>query len=319
MSFPKVLLFTAVALFGVIGLMAVFKNKDNQSHITKDAIEAEAVYIDPMDQEEAAQLLSDEELPQANRIAMLFHTSKLRQLPIVDTIIYSSRVPWIKGRPAWIADYANEYDTSTHFISRSLSRREDYNYFKIANGDRFNVFKNNYPFEFHLLIDQSRLKCWFYYIDKSKDERVLLNVYNVGLGREDQHALSGSLTPIGKYSLGKRVAVYKPGVMGFYNNERVEMIRTFGTRWIPFDEELSNCSEPAKGLGIHGVPWMEGVNNSFTEDASTISKNLSDGCIRFRTEDIEEIYAITVTKPTVIEIVPSFEEAVLPASNEAEY
>ncbi len=319
MSFPKVLVITAILLFGGIGLLSLFKSKNAPSQGEAEASLVKQSHVENMENEERGLTLSDEELPTANRIDMLFNTSKHRQLPIVETVTYSSRVSWIKGRPAWIADYASEFETSTHFISRSLSRKANYGYFKVANGDRFNVLKKDHPHEFYLLVDQSRLKCWFYYVDKVKDERVLLNVYNVGLGREDSNALSGSLTPIGKYSLGDRVAVYKPGVMGFYNSERVEMMRTFGTRWIPFEEELANCSEPAKGFGIHGAPWIEEVNSHLIEDATTIGQYDSDGCIRFRTEDIEEIYAITITKPTVIEIVPSFEAASLPASTEAEY
>ena len=35
------------------------------------------------------------------------------------------------------------------------------------------------------------------------------------------------------------------------------MIRVFGTRWIPFEEELDDTTASAKGLGIHGVPWTE--------------------------------------------------------------
>ncbi len=320
MSFPKVLILSAVVLFGAIGTLAVVKkNKSKQEGEQSSLGELAQEISQSLTTEKARpERLADSELPYANRIDRLFTLSSQMQLPIVETVTYRSQADWIKGRPAWIADYASHYDTSTHFISRSLSRQKKYDYFKVANGNKFNVLRSDKEVEFYLLVDLERAKCWFYYLDKGADERVLLKVYDVGLGRPNEQAFSGFLTPIGKYSLGGRIASYKPGVQGFFNNERVEMIRTFGTRWIPFEEELGQCSEPAQGFGIHGVPWIESTNGQLVEDISSLGKYDSDGCIRFSTEDIEEIYAITVTKPTVIEIVPAFEEAELPGSKEAE-
>jgi len=61
--------------------------------------------------------------------------------PAVETVSYSSRVPWIQGRPAWLADYASYYQTTRHFIARSLNHKSDYFSQKVAPGDRFNVLK----------------------------------------------------------------------------------------------------------------------------------------------------------------------------------
>jgi len=40
----------------------------------------------------------------------------------------------------------------------------------------------------------------------------------------------------------------------------------------------------------------------------------SDGCIRLATPDMEELFAVIVTKPTVIEIVKDFNDARLPGT-----
>ena len=251
-------------------------------------------------------------LPDADRIRQLFATDSSK-LPIVETVSYTSRVPWIQGRPAWIADYASHYGTSRHFIARSLNKKADYLTQKISPGDRFNVFKKDKNIQFHLVADLSRCKLWFYYIDVDSNERVLLKTYPIGIGRPDPKRKSGSLTPTGKYSFGDKVVIYKPGNLGYFQDQQIEMIRVFGTRWIPFGQEIEGCTEPAKGLGLHGAPWTEDPETHvWTEDKSKIGKCDSDGCIRLSAEDIEEIFSIVITKPTTIELVKDFRDAKLP-------
>jgi hypothetical protein len=248
-------------------------------------------------------------LPDANRIASLFATDASK-LPIVETVSYTSRVPWIQGRPAWVADYASYYNTSRHFIARSLNKKVDYFTQKIGPGDRFNVFRKDKNIQFYLVGDLSRCRIWFYYIDLDLNERVLLKTYSMGVGRAEPKKESGNLTPIGKYSFGDKVALYKPTTMGFYQDQQIELIRIFGTRWIPFDQEIEGCTEPSKGFGIHGAPWVEDpTTHKWVEDLSPIGKYESDGCIRLSGEDIEEIFAIVITKPTVIELVTDFYDA----------
>jgi hypothetical protein len=243
------------------------------------------------------------DVPEVDRIPQLFALDS-SELPIVETVSFTSRVPWLKDRPAWIADYASHYETSRHFIARSLNRKTDYFTQKVQPGDRFNVFKPGKEIQFHLLVDLSKARMWFYYLDGA--EKVLLKTYRVGLGKKDSHRSSGFLTPTGKYGLGEKVAIYKPGVTGFFQDKKTEMIRVFGTRWLPFEKEVEGCSEPAKGFGIHGVPWIEGANGELVEDLGKLGTYDSDGCIRMASEDIEEIFAIVLTKPTTVEIVKEF-------------
>ncbi len=89
------------------------------------------------------------------------------------------------------------------------------------------------------------------------------------------------------------------------------MIRVFGTRWIPFEKEIEGCSEPAKGFGLHGLPWTSDPTSGALVE-SKMSRYDSDGCIRLAQEDIEEIFSIVITKPTTVELVRDFHEAKLP-------
>lgn len=334
MSFPKLVGFIAVVLFGLIALAALFKGGDQQEELLVTALgspveieleleEEPAVPSYPIAEEPDNALLTDstphssDGLPEADRIAELFNTRGPR-LPFVDTVTYKSRVDWQKGRPAWLSDYAGYYKTSRHFIARSLNGKADYLKQNVANGDKFNVFKKDINLSFYLVVDTSRCKMWFYAYDKDTNERTLLKTYRVGLGRLDSSRVSGILTPLGRYDLGERVGIYKPKSIGFFNGEKTEMVRIFGTRWIPFEKEYEDSTEAAKGYGIHGVPWVLNQHGDFVAEEDSIGKYESDGCIRLATDDMEELFAIVITKPTTIELVRNFHEAHLPGVEKQE-
>lgn len=311
----KKLLVAALLLFVLIGVAAWVKNQRTGVASVEEGL-IEEVVLDPPSLPPPPSVVGAPRVAkrsEKDQIQRLFALDSSK-LPIVETVSYTSRVPWLKGRPAWVSDYATHYDTSRHFIARSLNRSLDYFSQKISPGDRFNVFRRDKNIEFHLLVDLSSCRLWFYYVDQDTHERVLLKTYVVGVGRISQERESGCLTPIGTYSLGERVAVYQPGVTGFFQGERCEMIRIFGTRWIPFAKEVEGCSEEARGLGLHGAPWiLDPTTGKLREDRSTLGCASSDGCIRLASEDIEEIFAIIVSrKPTCIQIVHTFEEAKLP-------
>ena len=248
-------------------------------------------------------------IPEVDRMKELFNLSPPK-LPIVETVTYSSRVNWQKGKSAWLADYASHFKTSRHFIARSLNQKPDYFKQNLKEGDRFNVFKPDVNFAFHFVLDLSLLKLLFYYVDLDTQQAELIKTYVVSAGRKDSESPSGSLTPLGVYSLGDKVAVYDSKKVGFYQGEKTELIKIFGTRWIPFDKEIKDCTAPAKGLGLHGMPWIEDpFMKDFREDLSSLGSHSSDGCIRLKTEDVEEIYSIIITRPTTIEIVKNYQHS----------
>lgn len=307
MSFPRILLLGSLGLFLVIGATAGIKKLFFSPKTEKVAALPVQKVAPPAPQTPVVSepLQREADLPQVDRIQQLF-TTKGEKLPIVETITYVSNVSWLKGRPAWIGDYAGFYSTSRHFIARSLNGRPDYFTQTVSSGSKFNVFRKDRNFQFHLLVDLSLCKMAFYYIDLDTNERVLLKTYKVGLGKKTNGAAE-TLTPLGKYALGDKIAVYKPGIMGLFQDKQVEMIKVFGTRWIPFGKELG------KGLGIHGAPWsFDQKSGRWVEDRAVIGQYNSDGCIRLAFEDMEEVFAIVITKPTVIEIVKQFKDAKLP-------
>lgn len=336
MNISKLFFIVAFLLFGVIAVKAVLK-KDKVHHsetVVVDISKPIAVnfedevrsinHVEVQPEENITQFFNnkeekdasiharkDEDLPKGDRIEELFRKVNPK-LPIVETITYKSKVDWLKGRPAWISDYAAYYKTSRHFIARSLNGKRDYFKQNVALGDRFNVFKLDKDLSFYLVIDTTRSKMWLYYYDKGAGEKVLLKVYDVGLGRVDNLQASGLLTPLGQYRLGEKVAIYKPGKTGLYQGNKVEMMRIFGTRWIPFEEEIGECTAPAKGLGIHGAPWTENAKNELVENTAGIGKYESDGCIRLKSDDMEEIFAIILTRPSYVILVKDFFDANVP-------
>lgn len=313
MTIPKLLALLALSLLIAIGAAAWLKKDKKKRPAAQVVAVAKAIEV-PIEVEapkvKAAKPSSkrgESDLPSANRINEFFNKAEPK-FPFVETITYRSRVPWQKGRPAWLSDYASHYSTSRHFIARSLHGKPDYFKQDIAEGDRFNVLRPNKEIEFYLLIDISRCHLWFYVIDKATKEKTLVKDYVVGLGREKAESASGLLTPLGTYSLGDRIAIYKPTMTGLHGNKKVEMITIFGSRWIPFEKEIANTTAPAKGLGIHGLPWKQQAGQ-LVEDRSSLGHYASDGCVRLATEDVEELFAILITRPTRVELVRDFYQA----------
>jgi len=304
-------------VFTLIGVIACFKKGglfqkktpidensaslfDEQSQLLNEARERSSELLKPVEDE-----VSDGEVDQIWR----FFVSGKDRFPIVETLHYKSRVSWLKGRPAWVADYAAHYATSRHFIARSLSGKRDYSAQKVSVGDRFNVFSLNKNVTFHLVVDLSRCKMWFYYHDLDANEQELIKTYKVGLGRLDSSSHFSSLTPKGRFLLGDNVAIYKPGVKGYFQGEEVEMVQVFGTRWIPFADEVSGEGEDPRGYGFHGAPWIfDEEKDAYRESVETIEKYESDGCIRLKQDDIEELYSIVITKPTIVEVVTDYKQ-----------
>lgn len=314
MSFSKILVGLALLLFLGVGVLGYIKKNG------VDALTAEAL---PKKEEKRVvervhetKQIAEENIAPTDKIR-LFFSKGMDKLPIVETITYTSRVDWLKGRPAWIADYASQYETSRHFIARSLNGKPDYLTQKVAPGDKFNVFRKDKNINFYLLVDLKNCTMDFYYLDLDLDERVFLKSYPVGVGRLDSFSPSGSLTPTGKFSLGSKVAIYSPGVEHYFQNQKTHMIEVFGTRWIPFEKEIENCTDSAKGYGIHGVPcFYDAEKGVLSEMENVLGTYSSDGCIRLRKDDVEELFAIILTKPAIVEIVKDKSKLVLPMARE---
>ena len=193
-------------------------------------------------------------LPEKDQIDRLFALDSSK-LPVVETIVYTSQVSWLPGRYAWLGDYADHYATSKHFIARSLNCNKDNFNQKIFPGDKFNIFIPTKEIQFHLVVDVSRNKMWFYCYDVAAEEKFLLKTYAVNIGNKCFDASTGTLKATGTYRLGDKVAVYTPGIMGYFHNQKVEMMRIFGTRWLPL-KAATTVADDCVGYGIHGLPWV---------------------------------------------------------------
>ena len=64
-------------------------------------------------------------------------------------------------------------------------------------------------------------------------------------------------------------------MQGYFQGQEVEMIQAFGTRWIPFAEELSGEGDNYKGYGLHGLPWVyDSETETYQETKETIEELL---------------------------------------------
>ncbi len=325
----KLFLIGAAVLFSLLGCVALIKKMGSRPAVQVAApvqlpaaqpiAETPVVSVPAAIESAAARPAASpqDDFPQIDRIFQLF-TLGPTKFPIVETLTYCSSVPWLKGRPAWLSDYAAHYATSRHFIARSLNGKSDYFSQKVSEGSRFNVFRTDKRMQFYLLVDCARCKMGFYYVDLDTNERILIKTYSVGLGRLQPQSPSGTLTPLGRYSLGNRIAVYTPGVQGYYQDQKVEMVSVFGTRWIPFDQEVERVSAPAKGYGLQGAPLvLDPQTGQYRESRDCIGAYASNGCIQLAQEDIEEIFSVVVSKPAFVEIVKDFHDAKLPGKEVA--
>lgn len=118
-------------------------------------------------------------------------------------------------------------------------------------------------------------------VDKSDFQLTLLidgqyvKQYDVGIGKDDK-------TPVGKFEVAEKLI--KPvwysgdGVYPYGHPKNV-----LGTRWIGLKDKPG-----LYGYGIHG-----------TAEPESIGKSESNGCVRLRNEDVEEIYAFVTTATRV--------------------
>ncbi len=111
----------------------------------------------------------------------------------------------------------------------------------------------------------------------------LFTVYEIGIGRLGK-------TPSGRFTVGEKIE--NPD----YRSPEGKMIHAgqpgneLGTRWMRLVAAPGSAAAP-EGYGIHGTPHEESV-----------SRSLSNGCIRMRNHDAEELFLIVPAgTPVVIE------------------
>ncbi len=157
---------------------------------------------------------------------------------------------------------AQKFHTSYAFIMRINNKSRTL----IRIGERLKILKG----ELSLLVDKSDYTL-----------TILLNghfikQYPVGIGKADK-------TPVGEFIVDNKLinpTWYSPdGVYPYGDPNNV-----LGTRWIGFEDR-----NDLYGYGIHG-----------TSDPDSIGKDMSNGCIRMRNENVEELFDFVKPKTRVV-------------------
>ncbi len=157
---------------------------------------------------------------------------------------------------------ASKYNTNYEFIVRINNKHRT----SIKVGERLKILKGNVT----VLVDKSD-----YTLTLLLDGR-FIKQYPVGTGKSDK-------TPVGKFIVDNKLinpVWYSPdGIYQFGDPNNI-----LGTRWIGFEDKKG-----LYGYGIHG-----------TTDPSSIGKEMSNGCIRLRNEDVEDLFDYVKPKLTVV-------------------
>jgi len=161
-----------------------------------------------------------------------------------------------------LARIAKKFNISYAFIMRINNKSRTL----IKIGERLKILKG----ELSLLVDKSDYTL-----------TILLNghfirQYPVGIGKSDK-------TPVGVFIVDNKLinpTWYSPEGVYQYGHPK----NVLGTRWIGFEDK-----DGLYGYGIHG-----------TADPGSIGKNRSNGCIRLKNKNVEELFDFVKAKTRVV-------------------
>ena len=157
---------------------------------------------------------------------------------------------------------ASKYNTNYEFIVRINNKHRT----SIRVGERLKILKGDVT----VLVDKSD-----YTLTLLLDGH-FIKQYPVGTGKSGK-------TPEGKFIIDNKLVnpvwYSSDGIYQFGDPENV-----LGTRWIGFEDKKG-----LDGYGIHG-----------TTDPNSIGKEMSNGCIRLRNEDVEDLFDYVKPKVTVV-------------------
>jgi tetratricopeptide (TPR) repeat protein len=107
-----------------------------------------------------------------------------------------------------------------------------------------------------------------FFLVVSLQNGLYLSSYEVGLGKDDK-------TPLGEFTIADRLI--NPD--WYFEGRKIKFgdpEHKIGTRWLAFDNKPG-----ISGFGIHG-----------TNEPDSIGKNLSNGCVRLRNEEVEAMFEL---------------------------
>ncbi len=142
--------------------------------------------------------------------------------------------------------------------------------FKILPGQTFCIYKGDWK----ILTSKKHFKLCLYNGDK------LFKVYPIGIGRQGR-------TPAGVFMIEKKNKEpdwYSRGKKYSYGSKE----NVLGTRWMSL-KPIGSTNPNLRGYGIHGT-WAP----------ETVGKMSSNGCLRMKNEDVNELFSIVPRKTEVI-------------------
>ncbi len=161
-----------------------------------------------------------------------------------------------------LIEIATKFNTNYEFIARINNKHRT----SIRVDERLKILKGNVT----ALVDKSD-----YTLTLLLDGH-FIKQYPIGTGKSDR-------TPEGKFIVDNKLknpVWYSPdGIYQFGDPENV-----LGTRWIGFEDKKG-----LYGYGIHG-----------TTDPDSIGKQMSNGCIRLKNEDVEDLFDYVKPEMTVV-------------------
>jgi len=178
------------------------------------------------------------------------------------------KVDYIVEQGDMLAIIARRFGTTIEALQRGNNL--DMNNPLIYPGDVLKIYKADW----HLLAIKSRFVLLLY------DGEVLFKLYHVGIGRQNR-------TPAGDFEIKNKLrepAWTPPGRVIPYGDPQ----NVLGTRWLGL-KPVGNTNPALRGYGIHGT-W----------EPDTVGTPASEGCIRMRNEDVEELFDIVPVGTRVV-------------------
>ena len=190
-------------------------------------------------------------------------------LSAANTKILFTDVPFPAKKAVYIVEpndsldkIARQFQTTIEAIQ--IANKLDLNSSHIRIGQKFRIYQGAW----RLLVSKSKSLLYVY------DGDELFKIYDIGVGRQNR-------TPTGDFRVTAKIKEppwYAPDgrVIPFGDPENI-----LGTRWLDL-KPTGETDTTLTGYGIHGT-W---------EKDSEITKPLSNGCIRMRNQDVEELFNI---------------------------
>ena len=239
----------------------------DENAVTEICVKAEAALKagDPVKARQLSESALDmKNLPESNplwmRAAEVLSSANTKLL-LTDIPFPGRKINYVCKSTDYLQNIASAHNTSIDLIQLSNHMKSADS--SIWEGRVFRIYKGDW----RVRISKKTLMLYLY--DKDK----LFKIYHVGIGRENR-------TPDGVFVVRSKVKEptwYAPsGKVVPYSGA----LNVIGSRWLSLAPE-GGTDKGLSGYGIHG-----------TADPDSIGKTVSNGCVRMRNVEVEELFMI---------------------------